>query len=171
MRVSRFTFRICITGIPTSRRRSPFVNVQETTMLDRFVDELIQGVNAGLKSKSAKHSFAGGAAAADHVVKLMSETLDHLDPETIIDVFVKNPGRPRVQKMWDALGDDTIKCIVAGAIALAEYWQCAWKEGRAAANAKDLPQQAPLIPDTDLMALYRDKTFMQSRLLSQMKLP
>jgi hypothetical protein len=158
-------------GGPKKPEESPVHSIYETKMLDRFVDDLIQGVNAGLRGKSAQQKFQGGAAAADHVVTTMSRTLHRLAPKKIIDVFVKNPGRPRLQAMWDALGDETIACIVDGAIGLAEYWEAAWEEGRAASDAKQLPDEAPEVDDVDLMALYRDKTFMQSRLLSQMKLP
>jgi hypothetical protein len=101
----------------------------------------------------------------------MARTLGKLDPDRIIKVFDDNPGRPRMKAMWDELGDDTITCIANGAIDLAEYWESAWKEGRAASAAADLSDEPPEIPDSDLMALYRDKTFMQSRLISQMKLP
>jgi hypothetical protein len=38
-------------------------------------------------------------------------------------------------------------------------------------NARELPKTAPTIEDTDLMKLYRDKTFMPSKFISQMKLP
>jgi hypothetical protein len=105
-------------------------------MLDRFVDDLIQGVNAALKAKSAQKIFHSGAAA-DHVVTTMARTLGKLDPERIIKVFDDNPGRPRMKAMWDELGDDTITCIANGAIDLAEYWESAWKEGRAASAAAD----------------------------------
>jgi hypothetical protein len=158
-------------GHPDKPEESPVHAIYETKMLDRFVDDLIQGVNAGLKGKAAQKTFKGGAAAADHVVTTMSETLNRLPPEQIIDVFVKNPGRPRLQAMWDALDKDTIDCIVNGAIGLAEYWESAWKEGRADPNRATLPKNLPQIADSDLTALYRDKTFMQSRFLGQMKLP
>jgi hypothetical protein len=158
-------------GHPDKPEEKPVHATYETKMLDRFVDDLIQGVNAELKGKSAQLSFQGGASAADHVVNTMSKTLHRLPPENIIKVFVRNPGRPRLQAMWDALGGATVDCIVNGAIGLAEYWEAAWKEGRAAENAVDLPKTLPSIADADLVALYRDKTFMQSRLLSQMKLP
>ena len=85
-------------------------------------------------------------------------------------MFTENPGRPRLQEMWKAVGKETITCIVNGAIAVAEYWESGWKEGRSDANAVDLRKLIPTIDDGDLMALYRDKMFMQSRVLSQMKL-
>ena len=106
-------------GHPNNPEEEPVHSVYETKMLDRFVDELIQGVNSGLRGKAAQRTFQGGEAAADHIVNLMSQTLGRLSPERIIEVFVQNPGRPRLQAMWDDLGDDTIRCIVAGAIALA----------------------------------------------------
>jgi hypothetical protein len=158
-------------GDPDNPEESPVHSAYETKMLDRFVNELIEGVNAGLHGKSAEDEFTGGPAAADHVVTTMRTTLGTLPPEDIIDVFNKNPGRPRMQAMWDALKDRTLTCIVGGAIGVAEYWQSAWKEGRSAAAATALPTTAPEIDETDLMKLYRDKTFMQSRFLSQMKLP
>ena len=158
-------------GHPDNPAESPVHSKYESDMLDRFVEELIQGVNKALKGKSTRKTFQGGAAAADHVVTTMSRTLDQIDPERIIKVFDDNPGRPRLQAMWDELGDDTITVIANGAIDVAEYWESAWKEGRSKPGAADLPADPPEIPDTDLMALYRDKTFMQSRLISQMKLP
>jgi len=158
-------------GHPDNPDESPVHSVYETKMLDRFVEELIQGVNTALEGKSTKNIFTGGAEAADHVVTTMARTLDQISPERIIKVFDDNPGRPRLKAMWDELGTDTITCIADGAIDLAEYWESAWKEGRSDSAAVDLPHEPPEIPDTDLMALYRDKTFMQSRLISQMTLP
>jgi hypothetical protein len=158
-------------GDPDNPEESPVHSTYETKMLDRFVNELIEGVNAGLHGKSAEDEFSGGPGAADHVVKTMRTTLETLPPVDIITVFTKNPGRPRLKAMWDELKDRTFTCIVGGAIGVAEYWQSAWKEGRSAEVAKPLPTTPPEIDETDLMKLYRDKTFMQSRLLSQMKLP
>ncbi len=158
-------------GHPENPAESPVHSTYETKMLDRFVDDLIQGVNAALKGKHTQKTFQGGAAAADHVVATMARTLGQLDPERIITVFDANPGRPRLQAMWNKLGKDTITCIAKGAIDLAEYWESAWKEGRSDPAAEGLPADPPEAVDTDLMKLYRDKTFMQSRLISQMKLP
>ncbi len=158
-------------GDPNKPDEVPVHSTYETKMLDRFVNDLIQGVNAALRGKSAQKTFKGGAAAADHVVTTMSDTLRQLPPEKIIQVFDDNPGRPRLQKMWEELSDDTIVCIASGAIGLAEYWEAAWKEGRSDPVAVPLPKDAPEIDQADLMALYRDKTFMRSSLLSQMKLP
>ena len=158
-------------GHPDKPDEEPVHSIYETKMLDRFVDELVVGVNNALKGKSAKDTLTGSAAAADHVVKTMAETLRRLAPERIIKVFVANPGRPRLKEMWDELGDDTVASIANGAIGLAEYWESAWLEGRAAQNAVPLPETPPTLEDTDLMQLYRDKTFMPSQFISKMKLP
>jgi hypothetical protein len=158
-------------GHPDKPDEVPVHSTYETKMLDRYMNDLIQGVNAGLKGKSAKKKFKGGVAAADHVVTTMSDTLDQLDPEKIIKVFVDNPGRARLAAMWKALQKDTIICIVNGAIGLAEYWESAWLEGRADGHAAQVPSTPPTIDDTDLMALYRDKTFMPSQFIAKMKLP
>jgi hypothetical protein len=158
-------------GNPAEPEQEPVHSTYETKMLDRFVDEVVQGVNSRLQGKAAQRIFQGGAAAADHIVGLMSETLHHLPPSRIIDAFVNNPGRQRLQAMWDVLGEDTMDCIAAGAIALAEYWESAWAEGRSQAGAAGLSDDLPDISESELMRLYRDKTFMQSRLLSQMRLP
>jgi hypothetical protein len=158
-------------GHPDRPEEAPVHSTYETKMLDRFVNELIQGVNDGLRGKSATKFFTGGSAAADHIVQTMATTLSTLDPERIIEVFVANPGKPRLNEMWSRLRADTIACIVNGAIGLAEYWESAWREGRGDPNAKPLPVNMPEIGDTDLMKLYRDKTFMPSNILSQMRLP
>jgi hypothetical protein len=76
-----------------------------------------------------------------------------------------------MEEMWKELGDDTILCIANGANGLAEYWESAWLEGRSDQNAKTLPKLIPTIEDTDLMKLYRDKTSMPSKFISEMKLP
>jgi len=159
-------------GDPDNPDESPVHSTYETKMLDRFVNELVEGVNHGLQGISIEgRTFEGGPAAADHVVKTMSDTLDTLSPEDIIKVFNDNPGRPRLQKMWDELGDRTIACIVRGALDLAAYWESAWNEGRKDPARKALPATAPQISNSDLMELYRDKTFMPSNFISKMQLP
>ncbi|MEA2689995.1 MAG: hypothetical protein QOD51_2602, partial [Candidatus Eremiobacteraeota bacterium] len=134
--------------------------------------------NAKLEGRKAKKTFTTGAAAADHVVTVMRDTLQRLPPQEIIDAFTQNTGRSRLPEMWNALGDRTIDCIVEGAVGVAEYWESAWLEGRSDAGAvaldpapRDMDAASLAQDDHDLMALYRDKSFMQSRLLGQMRLP
>jgi hypothetical protein len=158
-------------GHPGNASEEPVHAIYETQMLDRFVNELIKGVNAGLKGRKAETFFAGGLGAAEHVIKTMAATLDRLDPELIIKVFNENTGRERLPKMWEKLSVKTVACIVEGAVGLAEYWESAWKEGRQDPNAKLIPKKQTEIQDKDLMKLYRDRSFMPSKMLSQMKLP
>jgi hypothetical protein len=158
-------------GNPEKPEQSPVHSTYETKMLDRFVNDLIEGVNARLDGKKGNKTFTGGAASADHVVSVMKETFNTLAPATVIQSFLKHTGRQRMQGMWDDLGEGTMDCIALGAIGVAEYWEAAWNEGRSDPAAAALPQTAPEIAQTDLMALYRDKTFMPSLFLSQMDLP
>jgi hypothetical protein len=159
-------------GNPDKPEESPVHSTYETKMLDRFVNDLVAGVNSRLKgSKPSVKKMRDGSEAADHVVTLMRETLNRIPPQSIIDLFDDNPGRTRLQKMWEKLDDPTMDCIAEGAKALAQYWEAAWLEGRSDPGAVKLPKKAAAIDETDLMALYRDKTFMPSKLLNQMKLP
>jgi hypothetical protein len=158
-------------GHPGVTTEEPIHSTYETKMLDRFVNELMIGVNAKLQGRSIGPLFRGGTGAADHTVAVMARTLTTLPPEGIIQAFNANPGHNRLQGMWNATGQLTCECIANGVISLAEYWESAWVEGRADPAAVALPKMMPVLSDTDLMKLYRDKTFMPSRVLSQMKLP
>jgi hypothetical protein len=157
-------------GDPAKPEESPVHTTYETKMLDRFVNELVAGVNLKLKNKMAAKHFTGGVNAADHIVSLMGSTLVLLPPAEIIKVFDDNPGNGRLKAMWDALGDRTCGAIANGAIALAEYWESAWLEGRSNAAAKPLPAVAPTIAQPDLMTLYKGNTFLPSTLLPQLML-
>jgi hypothetical protein len=158
-------------GDPDKPEQAPVHSTYETKMLDRFVNDLVEGVNARLQGKKGTKKFTGGAASANHVVSVMKETFDTLAPKTVLQSFLKNTGRQRMQGMWTDLGEGTMDCIALGAVGVAEYWEAAWKEGRSDPAAAALPHTPPEIAQPDLMALYRDKTFMPSLFLSQMDLP
>lgn len=158
-------------GTPGDPTETPVHSTYETKMLDRHINELVEGVNQALEGKVIGKPFTGGAAAADHTVAVMAATLEILHPQEIIEVFDANPGGNRLDAMWESLGDRTIQCIVEGVVGLAEYWESAWMEGRRSADARELPDSMPEIDELDLMQLYRDKTFLPSKFLNDMKLP
>lgn len=160
-------------GDPQKPAESPVHATYETKMLDANVNDLIAFVNAALHGKSVKKTFSGGGAeAANQIVALMGRTLKSIDPREIIALFDQNSGQARLPAMWSKLGKRTAGCIADGALTLATYWQSAWEEGRNAAGAAALPRSLrAAIPERTLMNLYRDKTFVPSRLLKNMSLP
>jgi hypothetical protein len=141
----------------------------ETRMLDRFAPELVTLVNERVKDLKVDGNdlFQGGAAAADRVVRLMLDTIRTLPPEVVVETWVATKGPKHTRDMWKALGSETVDCMVAGALGLAELWQSAWMEGDGehifAGEALD-----KAVSRTKLMSLYNDPEFVESRWLRDM---
>jgi hypothetical protein len=139
----------------------------ETRMLDRFAPDLVSKMNVATAGVQVTKTTTGGAAAANRVVQLMKKTLETLPPATVVQTFVDTKGPQHTKKMWDALHERTITCMVAGALCLAELWQSAWIEGDGdhTVPASDLDTTV----STDaLMVFYKDLNFVLSRWLRDM---
>ncbi|MFC0808953.1 hypothetical protein ACFHWW_26530 [Ensifer sp. P24N7] len=133
----------------------------ETAMLNQFTDELIAAL------AETRATWTGpeircrtGHDAAVATVELMRRTVERLPPERVIEVFNESAGRNRTKKMWQALGEDTVKCIFDGSLTLARIWEGAWKAGRSGRRNPRLPQEAE--SQEALMALYLDNNFLLS---------
>ena len=147
----------------------------ETTMMDRNVGKLVDGVNALLQQQNqrvkAADLYATGADAADHMVKLMKHVIeDILKPEDVITSWKNAHGASKYTTMWNDLGDRTCQCIVAGARAMALFWESAWHEGR-----KNLPPLTPAairaVSRTTLLQKYNDPAQFESNWIKDMHLP
>ena len=141
----------------------------ETTMIGRFRDEVTTDVRTKAKKIKKSHCFTGGEKAAQHLVKLMRNTLAHLPPDEVLEVWRDSKGSTKYQDMWDALGGRTTDVMARGAEALAVFWESAWREGRGRAGAKAVKKsQLVMISKSKLMALYNNKQFLESRWLREM---
>jgi len=153
-------------GHPNNDAESAVHSAYETTMIDRFAVEMIDGVNTALKGKTAKADVSGGGhAAAVAVVGLMRDTIATLPPLTVIAAFDAASGTQRMPHMWQQLGKATITCIAAGCLRLAAIWASAWKAGN---GSKIAASQLQAIDRKTLKKLYNDPKFLPARRLTAM---
>ena len=132
----------------------------ETALIDKKQEDLFKGVNA-IKTKVAAAELIGpeGKAAAKRVLELMKEISDRLSPTDILNVWRREKGRGKYDRMWTALGPKTILNIAAGSHVMAILWQSAWKHGGGDSIA--LTKLGKIQPGK-LQTLYSRKTFVQS---------
>jgi hypothetical protein len=136
-------------------------SIYETNMLDKYMFELIDGVNANHKTKQIYKVYESGKDAAKAVIKLMDKiTTKILSPEEIIDCYNETDGRGRIDNMWNKLGDRTIQCVTEGSLNLALFWESAWKMGNGDKVFTDIKLKE--IKHQKLMDLYMDKNFFPS---------
>ena len=136
----------------------------ETNMLNSHAAEMIEAVGkARTKVAAPALVTGGGQAAAIASIDLMRRTVKRLPPIDIVNLFNANPGRGRLQKMWDAFGDRTAECLVDGSKTLAAIWGGAWKRGSKNVGTIAFPKEA--FDPKKLMKLYDDKTFLPSNKL------
>lgn len=136
-------------------------SIYETNMLDKYMEELLQGVNAKFTTKQKYTTYATGKDAAKAVVKLMDKVVTKiLSPEEIIDCYNETGGRGRIDNMWDKLGARTIKCVAEGCLNLALFWESAWAAGGGDTVFKETDMKE--IKQQKLTDLYMNKTFFPS---------
>lgn len=140
----------------------------ETNLLDRKMIELFAGVNKKAKKVRSSDILSGdGKEAAIRVIKLMKKTIKTLPPEEVIASWKSSAGHGKYDKMWNDLGDRTIRNIAEGAKVMAIIWQSAWLAG----NGNQIPANAlKEITRQKLMGLYNKKTFAESFRLHDPKL-
>jgi hypothetical protein len=151
-------------GDPANPSESPVHSDYETALVDRKAAELFEGVDA-IATKVVTGDLIGssGKEAAKLVLKLMKKTVDLLPPEDILQVWRDAKGRGKYDRMWEELGERTIKNVAAGSYTLAVLWQSAWKHG----GGDNLPAaKLGKVPQTKLQALYNDREFVPSFKLS-----
>lgn len=140
-------------------------SVYETQMLNRFREDYFKRLNQALAGKKATPEVKGGHAAAVSVVRLMHDTIKTLKPEEVIDAFNAHSGHERIPKMWEKLGERTIKCTARASLHLAMLWESAWSEG---GGGKIASSSITAPTETALAALYRNPNFIKSYTLLQL---
>lgn len=140
--------------------------VYETAMLNTYPDKIVDGINARLSGVTVRATFQGGKGAALRVIDLMRETINLIDPETLVKAYneEKKPD-DRIERLWNDFGDDTMTSMTNGCRCLGEIWESAWAEG----GGQNI-SHAKLKPiDTDLLtSIYRKNSFLLSRGLKDM---
>jgi len=143
-------------------------SVYETSMLDKYMEELITGVNKKYDTPQTYTTYDTGKEAASAVIKLMRKVVTHiLSPEKIIDVYNETGGKGRIDNMWLKLKDKTISCIAEGSLNLALFWESAWAAGGGDQVFKNADLVA--IDQQTLIDLYMDKSFFPSYKLKDPK--
>ena len=136
----------------------------EDDMVDRHVQEIVQGIKAAVFSSSQPLLVAGGHGAAVAVVGLMQKTFAAIAPADIINEYVKFGGsKPasRADALWKKFGTATINVMADGCVCLAQLWDSAWQEGDGDTSIRS----ATAIPQERLEALYQNPNFLPSHTL------
>lgn len=139
----------------------------ETKMLDKYAPQINSKVDALLAATPAKTTAAvtSGLEAARAVVALMTNAINAVPPLDIVAAF--NQGGNRNDVLFTKFGDSTAKLLIKGAAVLASVWRGAWTAG--GGDASFGPGQMKEIAQSALSALYLDKAFAKSVLITAMK--
>ena len=139
--------------------------VFETTMLDKFAVDIVEGINREVGTRKIRGTLTGGFEAAQSTIELVRRVRQILPPQTINDVFDDVEGRDRANHLFAELGDRTIRCMAEGAKELARLWDSAWREGGgdAIGGARLVAQSK-----SQLKRRYERKTFIESLTLREM---
>lgn len=137
----------------------------ETTMLDKFAIQIIEGVNQRVGSAKIKGTIGDGHGAAVSTVRLIRKVRQILSPETINDVFDDVGGRERVNHLFAELGERTMDCMAEGAKELARLWDSAWREGGGDSIGAT---KLVAVSKAQLRQRYERKTFCESLTLREM---
>ncbi len=154
---------------PLKKGTVPFKvhEVYETKMLNQFPDLIVDGVNDRLNGVQVGPTFQGGKGAALRVIKLMKQTINLIDPETLVRAYNEEstPGT-RIERLWNDFGEDSITSIANGCRCMAEIWESAWDEG----GGPNIPHSKLKAVSKDLLAsIYRPQSFLPSRALKDME--
>ncbi len=134
----------------------------ETAMIDRFSEQIVAGIPKQLGHGPALPAISSGRDAAMAIVRLMDRSATAIPPTDLVDTYIAAGGKNRkaVQEaLWAKFGQETIDVMADGARVLAKIWQGAWTAGNGEAIAKT--KLGP-VSEAALMALYRDKKFVES---------
>lgn len=148
-------------GHPGVEEEKKVHTAYETNMLDKYMEQLLDGVNELNSGPQIYNTYAGGKEAAKTVIQVMDKVVTQiLSPEEVIDRFNEVDGRKRLENMWKKLGKRTIECVAAGSVNLALFWESAW----AAGNGDEVFENSELeeIDQQKLMDLYLDDDFFPS---------
>lgn len=137
----------------------------ETAMVDRFADDLMQGlINAIAAEPNDPQigAMATGHDAAFETIKLMRRAADRIPPADLVDAYVAAGGTKTVavyKALWEAFSTETIATMADGARLLARLWEGAWAAGNGDRLADNRMRAAR---ESTLMRLYRNPQFLPS---------
>jgi hypothetical protein len=139
----------------------------ETNMVDRYSEELRDGLVTAMGRTPNRSFFDTGKEAAVAIVQLMDRSARRIPPKKLVDAFIAAGETKTVavyDALWEQFGDDTIAVMADGARVLAQLWESAWIAGRgdtiAAAKLKPIEKKA-------LKKLYETPQFVPSLDLDQ----
>lgn len=137
----------------------------ETSMLNKFNDELMDAIDEELDGYTIANSFQGAQRAAEVSVELMAFVHSHLPPRTIIDEYLAAKETSNTNNaLWEAVGDRATDCVIEGIMYLAEIWESAWIEGGGPnIGMSHMKRQTK----ASLRRLYKRKTFIESKFLHE----
>jgi hypothetical protein len=134
----------------------------ETAMVDRYSDDLREGLATAVGRSPNRRFFQSGREVAVAVVQLMDRSARRIPPIKLVDAFIAAGETKTVavyDELWRQFGAATIDVMADGARVLAQVWESAWLAGNgetiAQAKLKPIDKKA-------LMKLYRDPDFVPS---------
>lgn len=142
----------------------------ETAMIDRYSEEIVQGIQAKLqRGRGRALRIETGHDAAAEIVKLMDRTAKKIPPKALVDAYIAAGGTKTVavqDELWAEFGDRTCEVMADGTRVLAAIWQAAWDKGRGDSIAKaSLVRMKP----SALKRLYVSPNFVPSLDLKSIK--
>lgn len=134
----------------------------ETSMIDRYAGEIVDGLTRLSEGKAKLVEVKDGHDAGMETIRLMSRSARRIPPRKVVDTFVDAGGTKTVavyDALWNELGKDTIAVMWDGAQVLASIWEGAWKAGGGSAiKATDLKPRSL----ARLKAIYENSKFVPS---------
>lgn len=114
--------------------------------------------------KEAIDPIKTGLDAARAILVLAGASQETLPPRDIVDKWVELldiKKKDRAAPMWESFGKQTITCMARGCRYLAAIWQAAWDK----ADGDNTIGEGKKLKEEDIMALYNDPAFAESRQL------
>lgn len=134
----------------------------ESKMIDRYAEQIVDGIPKVLQSASTLPKIVSGKDAAAAVVALMDRSAKRVPPVKLVDAYIEAGEKSTVavqDALWDQFGESTIGVMADGARTLANVWAGAWGEGNGDAIAKS---KLGMIPVSKLIKSYTDEKFVES---------
>jgi hypothetical protein len=135
----------------------------ETAMIDRYADDLREGLGNAVGNSPNRRFYATGKEVAVAIVQLMDRSAKRIPPKKLVDAFIEAGETKTVavyDELWRQFGRATIDVMADGARVLAQVWESAWLAGNGESIAK--AKLTTPVSKKDLMKLYCRSDFVPS---------
>lgn len=138
----------------------------ESKMLNKYVDEMMEGVVSESGQMDQLDVVTGGQEAGFAIIELMKRSKDRISPMAVVETFAESlEDQENINDtLWTAFGEETQKVIADGSRVLAMLWDSAWQEGNWD-NISD--NQLSIVPANSLKLRYQRQDFLPSLSLDE----